>query len=50
MHADINNEKNALIPGMYVNALIDIGTNAVSSLPVEAIVKADGREFMFVLE
>ncbi|MBN9285480.1 MULTISPECIES: efflux RND transporter periplasmic adaptor subunit [unclassified Flavobacterium] len=50
VHADINNEKNALIPGMYVNALIDIGTNAVQSLPVEAIVKADGREFMFVLE
>ncbi len=50
VHADINNEKNALIPGMYVNALIDIGTNAVNSLPVEAIVKADGREFMFVLE
>ncbi|UUC44771.1 efflux RND transporter periplasmic adaptor subunit [Flavobacterium cerinum] len=50
VHADINNEKNALIPGMYVNALIDIGTNAVNALPVEAIVKADGREFMFVLE
>lgn len=50
VHADINNEKNALIPGMYVNALIDIGTNTVNALPVEAIVKADGREFMFVLE
>lgn len=50
VHADINNEKNALIPGMYVNALIDIGTNAVNALPVDAIVKADGREFMFVLE
>ncbi len=50
VHADINNEKNALIPGMYVNALIDIGTNAVNALPTEAIVKADGREFMFVLE
>ena len=35
---------------MYVNALIDVGTNAVAALPLEAIVKADGREFIFVLE
>lgn len=50
VHADIANEKQQLIPGMYVNALIDIGTNAVDALPVDAIVKADGREFVFILE
>lgn len=50
VHADILNEKQILIPGMYVNALIDIGNNAVNALPVEAIVKADGREFIFILE
>jgi len=50
VHADILNDKQILIPGMYVNALIDIGLNNVKSLPVDAVVKADGREFIFVLE
>jgi cobalt-zinc-cadmium efflux system membrane fusion protein len=35
---------------MYVNALIDVGANVVPALPNEAIVKADGREYIFVLE
>lgn len=50
VHADITNDKQQLIPGMYVNALIDVGANTVNALPVEAIVKAEGREFVFVLE
>ena len=50
VHADISNDKQQLIPGMYVNALIDVGSNKVNALPTESIVKADGREFIFVLE
>jgi cobalt-zinc-cadmium efflux system membrane fusion protein len=50
VHADIDNQKQKLIPGMYVNALINIGEKLVDALPLEAIVKADGREFIFVLE
>lgn len=50
VHADITNDKQKLIPGMYVNALIDIGASKVSALPLEAVIKADGREFIFVLE
>ncbi len=50
VHADILNDKQILIPGMYVNALIDVGLNNVKALPVDAVVKADGREFIFVLE
>lgn len=50
VHADILNDKQILIPGMYVNALIDIGKNKVKALPVDAVIKADGREFIFVLE
>lgn len=48
VHADIVNEKQLLIPGMYVNALIDIGSNKVDVLPLEAVVKAEGREFIFL--
>ena len=50
VHADIVNEKQTLIPGMYVNALINIGSHTVDALPQEAIVKAEGREFIFILE
>ncbi|MFN5444086.1 MAG: efflux RND transporter periplasmic adaptor subunit [Crocinitomicaceae bacterium] len=50
VHADIINDKQMLISGMYVNALIDIGYNKVKALPTDAIVKADGREYIFVLE
>lgn len=50
VHADIKNDKQLLIPGMYVNALIDIGSQPVNALPVDAVIKADGREFIFVLE
>ncbi len=50
VHADILNERQMLIPGMYVNALVDVGANTVDALPIEAIIKAEGREFVFVLE
>lgn len=50
VHADISNKSQTLIPGMYVNALIDVGARNVQALPVDAVVKADGREFIFVLE
>lgn len=47
-HANIDQVPDNLIPGLYVNALIDIGANTVKALPNEAIVKADGREFIFI--
>ncbi|MFC6095339.1 efflux RND transporter periplasmic adaptor subunit [Flavobacterium qiangtangense] len=50
VHADISNKSQTLIPGMYVNALIDVGARNVPALPVDAVVKADGREFIFILE
>ena len=49
-HANIDQVPDNLIPGLYVNALIDVGTNTVKALPNEAIVKADGREFIFIAE
>jgi cobalt-zinc-cadmium efflux system membrane fusion protein len=50
IHAEIENKEEKLISGMYVNALIDLGANAVFALPLEAVVKADGKSFIFVLE
>ncbi|MES2519418.1 MAG: efflux RND transporter periplasmic adaptor subunit [Bacteroidota bacterium] len=50
VHADINNNKAGLISGMYVSALIDIGKNDVNTLPIDAVVKAEGKEFIFIQE
>lgn len=50
VRANIYNKTIGLIPGMYVNALIDIGNSDVNTLPVEAIVKAEGKEFIFIHE
>jgi membrane fusion protein, heavy metal efflux system len=50
VHADINNDKAGLISGMYVSALIDIGRNEVNTLPIDAVVNAEGKEFIFVQE
>lgn len=50
VHAEILNPTKALIPGMYVNALIDVGSRQVQALPTDAIIRADGREYIFVLE
>lgn len=50
VHAHIEDKDAALIPGMYVNALIDIGSNEVRTLPEAAIVEAEGRSFIFLYE
>lgn len=50
VHVEIDNNNQKLISGMYVNALINLGTNEVFALPEDAIVKADGRAYIFVLE
>ncbi len=49
VHAEILNPTRSLIPGMYVNALIDVGTRQVQALPADAIIRADGREYIFVI-
>ena len=50
VHTTINNKDTRLISGMYVNALIDIGISEVNTLPQEAVVKADGKEYIFIAE
>lgn len=50
VHAHIDDHDAHLIPGMYVNAFIDISTNMVQSLPNDAIVLAEGRSFIFIME
>jgi cobalt-zinc-cadmium efflux system membrane fusion protein len=39
-----------LIPGMYVTALIDIGNQLTPAVPVDAIVRSEGRDYIFAVE
>lgn len=49
VHAEIKgNEKHGLIAGMFVNALIDVGEQKVSAAPMDAIIKSDGKEYIFI--
>jgi cobalt-zinc-cadmium efflux system membrane fusion protein len=48
VHAEIEENNANLIPGMYINALIDIGVNKVQTLPEDAIIMAEGRKFIFI--
>ena len=48
VHAEIDNPEKSLIVGMYINGVVDLGTKEVDALPADAIIKAEGREFVFV--
>jgi cobalt-zinc-cadmium efflux system membrane fusion protein len=49
VHAVIKNAaKYRLIQGMYVTALIDVGKQQVSAVPVDAVVRSEGRDYIFV--
>lgn len=50
IHASIENEHHELIPGMYVNALIDVGSQTVNAVPVDAIIKSEGKEWIFIVD
>ena len=39
-----------LIPGMYVSGLIDVGNQSVAALPLDAVVQAEGNNFIFIVD
>lgn len=40
----------SLIPGMFINAIVEIGASETTALPQEAIVQAGGKNYIFVLD
>lgn len=50
VHAVIKKPGANLIPGMYVTGLIGVGTVMVSAVPVDAIVRSEGKAFIFVID
>jgi cobalt-zinc-cadmium efflux system membrane fusion protein len=48
VHAVINNkEQKNLIPGMYVTALISTGNHLTTAVPVDAVVRSQGKQYIF---
>lgn len=46
----VEGNKAALIPGMYVSALISTGKQSVNALPDGAIVSENGKKYVFLLD
>jgi len=38
-----------LIPGMYVTALIDVGNQLTTAVPVDALVRSEGKDYIYML-
>ncbi|MGV3706468.1 MAG: efflux RND transporter periplasmic adaptor subunit [Arcticibacter sp.] len=50
-HARIDNRSNRnLIPGMYVSALIDVGNQTTQAVPLDAVVSAQGKSYIFIVD
>jgi RND family efflux transporter MFP subunit len=50
IYASVTGTCENVLPGMYVNAIIETTGGQVASLPADAIVTFDDREFIFVYE
>lgn len=49
VHAIIeNSDKLNLIPGMYVTALISVGTGKMPAVPVDAVISSTGKQYIYV--
>jgi cobalt-zinc-cadmium efflux system membrane fusion protein len=48
IHCHLDKEDSQLIPGMYLKAYVESGSNKVSALPEEAIVEFEGKKYVFV--
>ncbi|QEM09072.1 efflux RND transporter periplasmic adaptor subunit [Mucilaginibacter rubeus] len=49
VHAVINNKAHQnLIPGMYVTALISTGSKLTDAVPVDAVVRSEGKQYIFI--
>ncbi|ACU04885.1 efflux RND transporter periplasmic adaptor subunit [Pedobacter heparinus] len=50
VHAVIKKPGANLIPGMYVTGLIGVGTSMSNAVPVDAVVRTEGKEFIFIVD
>jgi membrane fusion protein, heavy metal efflux system len=50
VYASVTEKCNNILPGMYVNAIIEASGNKVTSLPSDAVVSFDDKDYIFVFD
>jgi len=50
VHAEIDQKKEFLIPGMYINGKIHTNSKTVNALPESAIIEEEGKPYIFIAE
>lgn len=48
IHAHLDQEDKNLMPNMYLKAVIETGDSKVNTLPIEAVVQAEGKDYIFI--
>ena len=48
IYAHVSSKCKNILPGMYVNAMIEASSNKVTSLPADAVVSFDDKDYIFV--
>lgn len=48
VHGKINTKVQNLLPGMFVNAIIEAGAAATAALPAEAVVQSGDKHYVFI--
>ncbi|MES2732445.1 MAG: efflux RND transporter periplasmic adaptor subunit [Bacteroidota bacterium] len=48
VHGHLDQEDTNLLPGMFINAVIEVSANTVSAVPEQAVVKSEGKQYIFV--
>lgn len=50
VHCHLDKEDLDLLPGMYLKAYVEAGTQSLAALPSEAIVNFEGKDYVFISE
>jgi membrane fusion protein, heavy metal efflux system len=50
VYASVSSSCKNVLPGMYVNALIESSTSKVTAVPSGSLVNFDGKDYLFILE
>ena len=48
VHCHLDKEDTSLLPGMYLKALVESGSNKVPAIPSKAIVEFEGSKYIFI--
>ena len=50
IHCHLDKEDTNLLPGMYLSALVESGSNKVAAIPTKAIIEFEGSKFIFIAD